>query len=278
MNRLDPEHIYQLGFNREWRQWIDLLHEHRGVLDKDEPVWGAIQRTLDGFFMESWEKMESDMLIDALERLHVLHLGRAISLSSEQEARLIVFLVEWYRERDLRKAYNMARVRPDLDVCRVIINTFEEGEAPEGVEPDRGPKPVRGSDFATSLFKSKQEEDFFQAVRMIFPTYAVYPNVALSAVFDFEGLKAHLSNHEIGYFFRAVIDCVVFDQHRRYHPCYFFELDSAYHEDKRRKTKDKMKDRIFECAGVKLYRVRKIDSKSSGPSSFIPILKEIMEW
>ena len=84
------------------------------------------------------------------------------------------------------------------------------------------------SNHTISLFKSNQEMQFFMGVRDVFQTFVVYPNVSLSCVIDFEKIKNDLSPEERSFFFRGIIDCVVFDQHNRYKPIKFFELDSIY--------------------------------------------------
>ena len=91
---------------------------------------------------------------------------------------------------------------------------------------------------------------------LAFATYFVYPNVALSSLVDYERIADRLTTEERRYFFRALVDCVVFDQHDDYRPRFFFELDSPLHDDETRRKKDAHKERILAPAGQKLYRIR----------------------
>jgi hypothetical protein len=65
------------------------------------------------------------------------------------------------------------------------------------------------------------------AVRENFQMFVVYPNVSLSCLIEFDKIKSNLSQEERNFFFRGIVDCVVFDQHESYKPIKFFELDRA---------------------------------------------------
>jgi hypothetical protein len=86
--------------------------------------------------------------------------------------------------------------------------------------------------------------------------YTPYPNVALSSLIDYEAIRDQLSADERTFFFKGIVDCVIFDQHEQYRPIYFFELDSAHHDAPDRRENDRRKDRIVSCAGHRLYRIR----------------------
>jgi hypothetical protein len=107
-----------------------------------------------------------------------------------------------------------------------------------------------------SLFKSSQEAAFFHALRTVFQMYTPYPNVALSSLIDFDAIRDRLSAEERDYFFKGIVDCVLFDPHDDYRPIHFFELDSSHHDDPDQQEKDAYKDRIIAAAGHRLYRVR----------------------
>jgi len=135
---------------------------------------------------------------------------------------------------------------------------------------------IAAVNFTKPLFNSRQEDDFFQALRQVFPTYGVYPNVALSCLINFEAIKSSLSSEERSFFFNGIVDCVVFDQHRNYTPVYFFELDSVFHDTPEQKGKDQYKDNILSLAGQKLYRIRKVLDQV-GINGFIVMIREVLD-
>lgn len=100
-------------------------------------------------------------------------------------------------------------------------------------------------DWLAPLFKSSQELEFYQALKDLYPNYFIYPNVALSNIFNFDGMSEAISSKHQYYFFKAVIDFVVYDPSDFHVPKYFFEVDSHYHDNPKAKIKDQMKNDIF---------------------------------
>lgn len=248
--KLEPEAIYRLGYTEAWGEVIGLLRRHRDRIAQDERLQVAFSQTLEGWFYTDWSGWDPIILNDALEKLYYLHLGGALQLDEAHILTALETLVAWYKTRDPQKAYQLARAYPAHPPFEAVIANQKTGSEKGGGHV------YLGRDHRTSLFKSAQEERFFYAVRQVFPSFAVYPNVALSALLDFKGIGPALSGEEAAYFFRAVVDCVVFDQHQRYRPVYFFELDSIYHEDADQQHRDHMKDRILALAGQTLHRIR----------------------
>lgn len=111
------------------------------------------------------------------------------------------------------------------------------------------------------LFKSKQEENFYEAIRRFFPTYHFYPNVTLSSVLNYPAIKDQLSEKAKSYFFQAIIGSVVFDVGSGYEPRYFIELDSSFHDETKAQANDQLKDSIFRAANTKLIRVRLLNAR-----------------
>lgn len=133
-----------------------------------------------------------------------------------------------------------------------------------------------GEKKTTSLFKSRQEQLFFEAVREAFPTYHPYPNVAVSCIIDYSKIKEYLGAMEREYFFKAIVDCVVFDTGNGYEPKYFIELDSTYHDNPRAVKNDQMKKAIFEAANTELIRVRAHNQTEVTKDKFKQLVIELM--
>jgi KaiC/GvpD/RAD55 family RecA-like ATPase len=132
---------------------------------------------------------------------------------------------------------------------------------------------ISKEDCALSIFKSPQEQEFHKAVIEVFPGFSVYPNVALNCLFDFKKIKQQLIREEKNYFFKGIVDCVVFDEDNM--PKYFFELDSSHHDIPEQQTKDTYKDNIFSKAGRKLYRIRK-KANNLGQKEFEKLIREVL--
>lgn len=266
---LDHERIYRLTHAGDWAALLALVHAHPQAAAQDALVQRALETFEDAFFAQLDGTALDDARAEAVERLILLHSGGIYPLDEERFAALVVRLVAWHLEQGAEEtARQYARFCPDREPCASLVS--DGAEATVALEthrvavehPDRErvqvtvATPSTGADHATSLFKSPQEADFFRAVRAAFPTFTPYPNVALSSLVDFEALRTRLSPDERAYFFKATVDCVVFDPHDDYRPVYFFELDSRHHDDPTQQERDDWKDRIIASAGHRLYRLR----------------------
>ncbi|WP_158224855.1 DUF2726 domain-containing protein [Brunnivagina elsteri] len=281
MANIDYEHIYKLTFNRQWSELLKLVYEYSKAVSSDELVMNALRTFEDEFFGELDKGAESDNVQPLLENLFLLDKGRIYKLSEERSDKVIVKLAEIYSEKGLRKeAYNYAIRCPKNKICAEIIELHQKS-LPKVVEHSQSEhirvtenRRIGNKNYTTSLFKSKQEFEFFIGVRDVFQMFIVYPNVALSCIVNFEKIKNNLSQEEINFFFRGIVDCVVFDQHNDYKPIKFFELDSFYHDSPEQKQKDSYKDKILSLAGQKLYRVRKT-SENQGINEFTKLIREM---
>ena len=279
----DPERLYRAAFAEAWDDGLGWLHRHGAAANLDERLGQAARTFTDALLAAS----RTSALGGPLETLFLLHNGRLYRLSEAQFERVVEGLVLLHADRP-EAALGYARFCPGNAHCADVIGrhgaparqpvTSETGHAVTRTQlwtacpaRDAEPSPL---DATRPLFRSRQEEDFFMAVRDVFAAYLAYPNVALSQLVDFEKVREALSERERAFFFRGLIDCVVFDQHRSYRPVYFFELDSPFHDGAAQQDRDRMKDRILALAGQRLYRIRRT-SAAPGRAGFVALLREL---
>lgn len=100
---------------------------------------------------------------------------------------------------------NYAQTHQHGPRAREIIQSFLQAN-PEAVAASlrenmtvRATEVTPGNPKTIRLFKSRQEENFYEAVRRVFPTYHPYPNVALSCVLDYQAIKDQLSEKARSY-------------------------------------------------------------------------------
>lgn len=269
---LDHERIYQLTHAADWPALLTLIHAHPQAAAQDDLVQQALATFESAFFaqLDAAETLSAAQA-DVLERFILLHSGGIYRLGAERFATLVVRLVTWHLAHGADDtAAQYAPFCPDREPCASLIHGGASEETTAALEPRRATvdhpmqdrvhvsvtTPATEATHRLSLFKSAQEAAFFHAVRMVFQTYTPYPNVALSSLIDFEAVRGSLSEAERAYFFKGIVDCVLFDPHDDYRPVHFFELDSAHHDDPHQQAKDSYKDRIIAAAGHRLYRVR----------------------
>jgi len=225
---LDHERIYQLTHDGDWPALLALIHAHPQAAAKDDLVQRALDTFEQAFFADLDDGALEPAQADVLEKFILLHSGGIYRLDADRFATLVVRFVEWHlTDGDERAARQYARFCPDREPCASLVAppAAESANArlePRRVEVDHPARdrvhvtvttPATAADHATSLFKSPQEAAFFRAVRDAFPTFTPYPNVALSSLIDFEAIRPRLSPEARAYFFKATVDCVVFDAH-----------------------------------------------------------------
>jgi hypothetical protein len=279
---LNSEQVYQLLAQKKWSELVDLLHAYYTVIPSDSALEAAF-KICEKELIRNFEEFKQDERFEQnLRSLYLLYIAKSYSFSETTINKLIMELAILYEKKgDIEQAYSYAIKFPQDSYCASIIEKYSQ-TLPKVVAHSQSQKisvtenkNISTANHIISLFKSQQEHDFFMAVREVFQMYMVYPNVALSALINFDEVQSDLSSDEKNYFFTAVLDCVVFDQHKEYIPILFFELDSSTHDNESQRKRDKMKDKILATAGQKLYRIRKL-SHSQGQKEFMKLIKEVI--
>lgn len=275
---INQETIYRLLYEQQWTSLLDVLYQHREAIATDALLARAAETFVATFFGHL-DAVQPAEVAEALEKLFLLHTGGFYRLPEARFEQVVEALVELHADHP-EAALGYARFCPDNERCASLLHRASPpAQVPlphtQAAALDLTVStPLQPADATISLFKSQQEVDFFMAVREVYATYFVYPNVALSCLIAYERIKAHLSAEERQYFFRGIVDCVVFDQHDDYRPLYFFELDSALHDTDVQRARDRTKDRILALAGQTLHRIRKRDT-TPGRTAFVALLREL---
>ena len=218
-----------------------------------------------------------------LEQFYILHKGSKFHFQLEDSSfeKLIQKIVTEYNQSGrLTKAYNYAKEYPENEVCKGVINKYEKQKdriinhsQSRKIRLKQNDK-ISNVDSTTSLFKSKQEYTFYRAVREVFQSYMVFPNVGINAIIDFDSIKEKLTSKERQYYFMGLIDCVVIDQENDYKPIKFVELDSPDHDKEKQIENDRMKDKIVGLAGHKLFRIRGSNNQIITENEFKALIRE----
>ena len=266
----DVEALYRHIQAQAWTPALDLLHRHRSALAVD-PLWRHAAQVL----VQELHRRLSEVSEAVLERLFLLHTGRLYALPEAIFADVVAELVRRHADRpELARRY--ARWCPTHPECAHLLET----PTPETLWEDLNGFAVRRHQPTQqfrppSLFRSQQEFVFFQAVREVFPTYLVYPNVALSCLIDYKRLANALSEEERRYALQALVDCAVFDPDDDYRPRYCFELDSPLHGTPERRQRDTLKARIVQLAGLPLFCIRP-PSGTVERDAFVALLRRLL--
>jgi hypothetical protein len=283
LTNIDYELIYQLTYRKNWADLLDLVHKYSNAASSDDLVKKAVKTFEDEFFSELERGNTINNSEALIQKLFLLHKGRIYQLPEARANRILIELIIINKNKGrIKQAHDLAKFYSEHPLCIEIIKQYEESlpkiiphSQSEQIKVTEN-KNIADVNHTISLFKSQQEVDFFMAIRDVFIMHIVYPNVALSCLVDFEKIKSSLSQEEKDFFFRGIVDCVVFDQYNNFKPICFFELDSPHHDIPEQKIKDGYKDHILALAGQKLYRVRKALS-NQGKAEFIILIREVTQ-
>ncbi len=278
---INQEEIYKLLQSEDWKSLIDIFYERKDLIKKDSLLTQSIETTLSVITQKAIELEESPNFVDNLESILLLGAGKFITLKEEQKEAITLAIVNGKKETNISYCYQYAKAYPDNEMCKAVIIEYEK-ELPkelnhskvENLYVTENKDIETKNDFRKSLFNSIQEVEFYLALKRVFDSYQVYPNVGLSSILDFDSLKDNLTSQERTFFFQTSVDFVVLEPFRNYFPIYFFEIDSVWHDAYEQIQKDKIKDKIFSLSGQKLIRIRKVDN-SIDEQEFEKLLHEI---
>lgn len=274
---INPEILFKLLEERNWDQFLKVLQAHKNEIHGN-PV---ANQALHHFHLEYEKDIQNEGTYNtkSLKTIYLFQMARIYKFPDNMFNKAMEKLLNQYKEKSLKKAYDLAVSIDHITAARKIINEYSKTQPTQVDHSQSGnillatnaEETVIGK--TINLFKSRQEINFFRAVVSSFPNYHTYPNVAISCLIDFESIKQELTSNEKNYFFTSIVDCVVFDISDGYKPKYFFEVDSIYHDSEEQKKKDRQKDKYFSLCGEILFRVRPL-SKEATEGDFKQLVSE----
>tara|TARA_Y100001934_G_scaffold282608_2_gene397134 strand:- start:1773 stop:2618 length:846 start_codon:yes stop_codon:yes gene_type:complete len=269
------ENYYQLISEKRWDDFISVMKKTQQDGKKKFTALNAIE----------WERICS---VFESEFIRYISEEKAI-LISEMCKKIIQHAAGGYitlTEKGQRTIEDMgidALVEQESPELNAFARTCVLSEKAKNIIEDNKAKPRRASekpskivrtDWLVPLFKSQLENVFYKALKEVYDQSFIYPNMALSNIFEKESIFPHLTREEQDYFFKAVVDFVVYDPDDGHLPKLFFEVDSHYHDNDKAIARDKKKDGIFEAANIELIRIRPVPGSRTPRSDFVKAIKE----
>ncbi|MCZ4337716.1 DUF2726 domain-containing protein [Shewanella colwelliana] len=251
------ERFYSLMGEKRWADIFKLTKTEQSSLKRSEVEWANVCKHLEAEFIR-FANEELPVLVSTLCREYIrLHSANYLYLSSHARTQIEGIGLEAYQELSHKEAVAFARICTHSNKAAELLvePPLNAGIKASFEEPTKKAKFSR-VDWLQPLFKSDLESEFYQALKDVFPSYFIYPNVVLSNIFDFDMIREHLAQPERDFYFKGIVDFVVFDPADNHNPKYFFEVDSHYHDDEDARRRDKLKNNIFYAANIPLHRVR----------------------
>jgi hypothetical protein len=284
----DQEKIYQMLHKKDWIKVCEnMFRTSKDLEHKDLVNDPMVQQVVHVFETEFFSHTDN---LSSKERLHIFK-SSVFLLESEKKLfskkfnlKLVENYLELLYETQDKGLMSYISTHSQHPLAKKLLKKINK-DKPEVIANARQEKTsikstpvISGEPKTISLFKSPQEQYFFDAMRNCFHTYLPYPNVAMSSILDYKKIESFLTQQEKDFFLKSVIDCVVFDPAKKYLPIHFFELDSSFHDNIKSKMNDKMKKNIFKKANVKLVSIRLDDPSKASVEHFQEIIYDLVRY
>lgn len=283
------EEIFQLLQQNKWDELLNFESKNRAKIISDP----LLKQVFDTFFIDALildlnnknDHLNNYIILKRIYSRFLQHYDKTYNIPKEKfEKIVLIFLESLESQNELKMAYSVAKSWSHLLHAKEIISSYEQNQlqeinhsTDETIKVSINPN-VKKENHSINLFKSKQEYEFYYAIREHYPNYLTYPNVALSCLMDYQKIENNLNTKEKDYFFKAVIDNVVFIQSNdNFEPKFYFELDSIYHDTDKQKKNDKIKDKIFSLSGQKLIRIRHKNNLNLKREDFKKLIQEVLK-
>ncbi|GGB53495.1 hypothetical protein GCM10011607_12570 [Shewanella inventionis] len=267
------EVFYALIKKKDWSDIFRHVNKHKDYAKKNPIEWANICNILGEEFVRYASNEKPVLVKDLCQKYLIFVSHNLLTLRDDLHIQVENIGLEATLIEDFNAVPNYLKLCSKSE--KVLNYKWKKKVNPETKKPSKTVKSPM-IHWLSPLFKSEQELYFYQALRDIYPNLFIYPNVALKNIFDYDQLNSSLTKPEQDFYFKGVVDFVIYEPDGLQHPLYFFELDSKYHDTETAKYNDSLKNAIFDAAGIKLHRVR-LDSRTLTPKhEFKQIIKGLL--
>ncbi len=126
---LNPEQMFQKPQNREWLNFLGVLHANKTEVPKSPVATQAMEH----FIREYKVEMESTApgeQIEILEKIYLFHVGKIYKFPEEIIHKIVDLTLSFYRAAKPKNAYNLAKQWKERPLSREIngetFYTFDE--------------------------------------------------------------------------------------------------------------------------------------------------------
>ncbi|MCL2912324.1 DUF2726 domain-containing protein [Shewanella corallii] len=271
------EDFYRLMASQSWGEILKLAKTQQSTLKNNKLEWERICSFLESEFI-SYSEREKPVLVSKLCFDYIkLNMAGYIYLTEPALLKIEEIGLKSSELQGDSEAISFAKICRYSSLAKDVINgskNVKKTSVTSEITQKRTYFPR--TDWLNPLFKSSLEYEFYQALKDVFPSYFIYPNVALSNIFEYASISSSLSPEEQSFYFKGVVDFVVYDPADNHMPKFFFEVDSFYHDRPEARLRDEKKDAIFNAASLQLHRIRAESDSLTTKSDFRKKINNIM--
>ena len=249
--------------SRNWTELTKILSNNKNARDlAGSPTFSVFEQVFIGELKRCENETNEDLIVVA-SRIFQIHRHDNSAFTLSENA--LKSIARYLFDKNPDKIYAEILVddqdaKQFLEDLRVSIQKqIETARLSATLEVKVG---ERGQlQFDKDIFNgSPQEKELYLAAKNKLSDRILLPNTALSTIIDSK-VCSFLDNTTANFFYKSTLDlCIV--NPITYKPELFIELDSSWHDVPKSSENDKMKDEIFQRAGLKLHRIRKKKNKA----------------
>lgn len=276
---MNLEDLYKSMAANDWGFVYNFMKHNNEYFKKNKLEFERVSGFIASEYIRYIPTEKAVLILNLSQKLFILNRSGSVLFSIQQLINIEKLTLSVLDETE---AYSFAKgfCIHSVEAKELLKNKKIKEQTSENIQ-DTTEAPIDNAfprlDWLAPLFKSSQELEFYQALKNLYPNYFIYPNVALSNIFNFDDICNNISSKQQDYFFKAVIDFVVYDPSDLHIPKYFFEVDSNYHDNPKAKIKDKMKDGIFLSANIPLHRIRLDEFTNTPRHEFTQKIQELIK-
>jgi hypothetical protein len=249
------EVFYNLLKNQSWSDILAKAKSDQTNLKKNPAEWTNICSILQSEFIK-YAINERPVLVSKLCFEYIkLKMAGYITITDENTLAIEELGIKAFEEQDSSQLNSFIKICQFSPLAKQTVEIDSSNEKNNSSDTKKRTLHSR-TDWLNPLFKSSLETHFYQALKDVFPSYFIYPNVALSNIFEKDQIFPHLNSEQRKFYFNGVVDFVVYDPTDGHIPKYFFEVDSFYHDRQEAIIRDAKKNAIFNSANIMLHRIR----------------------
>ncbi|MDO6763063.1 DUF2726 domain-containing protein [Agarivorans sp. 1_MG-2023] len=253
------EDFYSLIQKQRWGEILKLAKDKQSTLKGNQQEWVRICEILELEFLKYAEN-EKLVLVSELSTEYLkLFWSEYIILTTKGASDIETLGIRALQgqKKSIQEILAFAKMCRCSPLAKQLIKKSLNESDPIKQNASSGiDRKYKRLDWLTPLFKSELETTFYEVLKDLFPSYFIYPNVALSNIFEMALLFPSLENDERDFYYKGIVDFVLYDPIDKHLPKYFFEVDSFYHDTPEAKGRDSKKNAIFAAAGIELIRIR----------------------
>lgn len=197
------EVFYNLLKNQSWGDILAKAKSDQTNLKKNPAEWTNICSILQSEFIK-YAINERPVLVSKLCFEYIkLKVAGYITITDENTLAIEELGIKAFEEQESPQLNSFIKICQFSSLAKQTVEIDYSNEKNNSSDTKKRTRHSR-TDWLNPLFKSSLETHFYQVLKDVFPSYFIYPNVALSNIFEKDQIFPHLNSEQRKFYFNGV--------------------------------------------------------------------------